>query len=350
MMRAAVAVVLALATVADAAPRILNRTVATTKATCPSQFPPGKHTITLDVTDPSGAQWARSFEVFVPEEMPLAEERPAIVNWHGCGSDPEKFEEESELDQRVGRFSFYSVYPRGTSRNLEPGTQPTCNSDDPGISCGWNAGLNPGGCQTPTGPAPDDVHFAEIVVLWMRNNLCVDMDRIFIVRTHTPQLTFRTLTDLAACFQSGFSNGGQMAYRLNCELSEIFAGVATNGMNAGVWTPGLPTCTPARSIPAINYCGSSDFVNCFGPDASILLLQTEAFAVANGCTGIPTRSTLSSTSFCFIAEGCPGDLPVQGCGIEGLPHCWPNFPGAVRDFTPFSLSMFTRLCSILPLN
>jgi hypothetical protein len=95
-------------------------------------------------------------------------------------ADPEKFEEESELDQRVGRFNFYSVYPRGTSRNLEPGAQPTCNSDDPGVSCGWNAGLNPGGCQTPTGPAPDDVHVAEVVVRWMMDNLCVDMDKIFI--------------------------------------------------------------------------------------------------------------------------------------------------------------------------
>jgi poly(3-hydroxybutyrate) depolymerase len=40
------------------------------------------------------------------------------------------------------------------------------------------------------------------------------------------------------------------------------------------------------------------------------------------------RNELSSTSFCFIASGCPDELPVQGCGIEGLPHCWPNFPGA----------------------
>lgn len=167
--------------------------------------------------------------------------------------------------------------------------------------------MNPGGCQTPTDPAPDDVHFAQVIVLWMRDNLCVDMDRIFI---------------------SGFSNGGQMAYRLNCELSHIFAGVATNGMNAGVWTPGLPNCQPTRPIPAINFCGSTDFVNCFGPGASTLLLQTEAFALHAGCTGLPVRNEISSTSFCFAATDCPAGLPVQGCGIVGLAHCWPNFPGA----------------------
>ena len=53
-MRLSIALALALATVADAAPRILNRTVASTKATCPSQFPPGKHTINLAFADPSG--------------------------------------------------------------------------------------------------------------------------------------------------------------------------------------------------------------------------------------------------------------------------------------------------------
>ena len=285
----------------------LNASVPNMRTTCPTTLPPGKHTIALSVTDPGGAQWARSFEVFVPEEIDPAEPRPAIVNWHGCGSDPEKFEEESELDQRVGRFGFYSIYPRGTSRNLAPGAQPTCNSDDPGITCGWNAGLNPGGCQTPTNPAPDDVNFAQEIVLWMRNNLCVDMDRIFI---------------------TGFSNGGQMAYRLNCELSQLFAGVATNGMNSGVWTPGSETCQPQRALPAINFCGSTDFVQCFGTDAATLLLQTVAFAEYAGCDGLPVRNELSSTSFCFAATDCPAGVAVQGCGIVGLGHCWPNFPGA----------------------
>jgi len=50
---------------------------------------------------------------------------------------------------------------------------------------------------------------------------------------------------LAPFFIAGFSNGGQMAYKLNCELSQLFAGVATNGMPAGAaGTPGLGGCQP----------------------------------------------------------------------------------------------------------
>lgn len=99
-------------------------------------------------------------------------------------------------------------------------------------------------------------------------------------------------------------------------------------MNAGIWTPGLATCQPARPLPAVNFCGSQDFVSCFGNDGSTILAQLNAFATANGCTGTPVRSQLSSTSFCYEASGCPTGLDVRGCGIVGLPHCWPNFPGA----------------------
>jgi poly(3-hydroxybutyrate) depolymerase len=277
--------------------------------TCPSLYGPGDHTVELRIVDPgTGFAWLRSFELFVPDSMPLSEERPTLVNWHGCGSDPGRFESESLINDRVGRYNYYSIYPRGSSRAVSPvDDQTLCQFGD--FTCGWNSNANPGGCQTPTGPAPDDVNFANVVLDWMSDNLCVDMDRVFI---------------------TGFSNGGQMAYRLNCELSQRLAGVATNGMGASAaQTPGGGTCSPQRAIPAVNYCGSTDFVNCYGDaSASTLLAQVTAFAAFNGCTGEPTRSELSSTSFCFDATGCPGSLPVRGCGIVGLGHCWPNFPGA----------------------
>ena len=121
-----------------------------------------------------------------------------------------------------------------------------------------------------------------------------------------------------------------MAYRLNCELSQRLAGVATVGMGASTaQTPGAGTCAPQRAIPAVNYCGSTDFVNCYGnAGANILEAQVNAFGEFNGCTGETVRSELSSTSFCFDASGCPGNLPVRGCGVVALGHCWPRFPGA----------------------
>ena len=62
----------------------------------------------------------RSFDVMVADEMPLDEQRPTMLMWHGCGSDPEKFQEESEMNQRplwvLCRLAARHVFYLGTER------------------------------------------------------------------------------------------------------------------------------------------------------------------------------------------------------------------------------------------
>jgi hypothetical protein len=109
----------ALLTAAMAAPRQphgLNLT-SSRRSQCPSAYGPGKHQIRMsipDVDDPSFI-WERMFDLIIGDGMPLEEERPTVLMWHGCGSDPEKFQEESEMGDRVARFHYYSIWPRGTS-------------------------------------------------------------------------------------------------------------------------------------------------------------------------------------------------------------------------------------------
>jgi poly(3-hydroxybutyrate) depolymerase len=191
------------------------------------------------------------------------------------------------------------------------------------VRCGWNSGFpDGGGCQTPASPRPDDVGFAERILGWMSDNLCVDTQRIFM---------------------AGFSNGAQMVYKLNCELSQHFAGMMTLGMGARSSTiPDLAECRPQRKISSINLCGSLDGVSdCF--DDGGVTAQVHAFAQSGqrcqngyketncGCQGIAidlVRTDISNTSFCVAASGCPGFRPVEGCTIEGLGHCWSSVPGA----------------------
>ena len=313
---------------------------ATRSSTCPSQLGPGLHTIRMDVPDAVDPEfvWSRAFDVYVPAEMDPNVESPTMLMWHGCGSDPEKFQEESEMNQRVGRFGYYAVWPRGTSSTLEPSEQHTCISAG-GTRCGWNSGFpNPGGCQTPSDPRPDDVDFAERILAWMEGTLCVDMERVYI---------------------AGFSNGGSMTYKLNCMLSQRFAGMMTLGSAVGGGTtPGGETCNPEKQLPAINVCGSTDGC-CGGAECPRVLEQVELFSSALGCTGPPERSELSSTSYCWAATGCPDGLPVTGCGISNLGHCWPNYPGAGDppcqnqnpanfDASVYVLDYFTNLDSFTP--
>lgn len=300
---------------------------------CPSAFGPGKHVVRLSLPG-EGVTWERSFDLFVPATMPLGRRQPALFMWHGCGSDPEKFQEESEMHIRAAqrREQYYVLYPRGTSSTLSPELQHTCQSAD-GVRCGWNSGFpTPGGCDVPTSPYPDDVGFASALLRWVEGNLCVDSGRVFI---------------------AGFSNGGSMSYKLACEIPTPFAGMMTIGAAAGAAvTPGTPTgCDPAKQLPSINVCGSLD--SCYGGGGATLRSQLDTFAAFNNCSNTAdgevtiVERRLSETSYCLVADGCPLHLQTEACGVTGLGHCWPNVPGAgdlpCRDQNPenFDVSAYT---------
>jgi hypothetical protein len=44
------------------------------------------------------------------------------------------------MNERVGRFGFYAIWPRGTSSTLDPSEQYTCITEG-GTRCGWNSGF-----------------------------------------------------------------------------------------------------------------------------------------------------------------------------------------------------------------
>lgn len=308
---------------------------AAAKSRCPSAFGPGKHVVRLSLPG-EGVTWERSFDLFVPETMPLGRRQPALFMWHGCGSDPEKFQEESEMHLRAAqrREQYYVLYPRGTSSALSPDLQHTCQSAD-GVRCGWNSGFPaPGGCDVPTNPYPDDVGFASALLRWVEVNLCVDPGRVFI---------------------AGFSNGGSMTYKLACEIPTPFAGMMTIGAAAGASvTPGTPTgCAPAKKLPSINVCGSLD--SCYGGGGATLRSQLATFAAFNNCSNAAdgdvtiVERRLSETSYCLVADACPVSLQTKACGVTGLGHCWPNVPGAgdlpCRNQNPenFDASEYTLL-------
>jgi poly(3-hydroxybutyrate) depolymerase len=112
------------------------------EAICPSRTPPGENEITVQVGGMS-----RQFYVYVPRDMPDTPSE-GVVMIHGCGSSPEKFELESQMNVNAAEKKWFNVYPLGTST---------------GTTLGWNAGT--GSCRT--GGIPNDVDFMRAVVLYM---------------------------------------------------------------------------------------------------------------------------------------------------------------------------------------
>ena len=51
------------------------------------RLPPGDHSVTLMVRAGNGELQERRIYVHVPEGMPEQQPQPALVSWHGCGSN-----------------------------------------------------------------------------------------------------------------------------------------------------------------------------------------------------------------------------------------------------------------------
>ena len=206
----------------------LRHPAARPSAACPAErLPAGEHTVTLNVHAANGQVQPRTMFVHVPPGMPEERRQPALISWHGCGSNvgppwPD-FQVGTRLNEATAARQWYNIYPMGTAR-------------EGGTSLGFNAGQGLSTCQTD--PETDDVAFARAIFEWMPEHLCVDPRRVFAM---------------------GFSNGGAMTYRLQCEFPEQLRAISVTGMRlARAWAPGGDLCSPAKRIPIVSFCGDQD--------------------------------------------------------------------------------------------
>src|SRR5262249_29368665 len=103
---------------------------------------PGSHRIELKF---GGLD--RSYVVHVPQQVSGGGALPAILNFHGAGSNAEQQERYSAMDAAADRDGFLAVYPNGTGRGTRALT--------------WNAA---GCCAYAERKLIDDVGFARALV------------------------------------------------------------------------------------------------------------------------------------------------------------------------------------------
>jgi polyhydroxybutyrate depolymerase len=244
-------------------------------AQCANKLAGGEHLVNIEV-----GSMNRDLFLMVPQKSVPGEARPGVVAIHGCGSSPERFEMESALNVETAQREWFNVYPKGTGSSR----------------LGWNAGN--GACAT--GGIPNDVDFMRAVVLYMIEETCVDVNRVF---------------------AAGFSNGGQMTYNLTCTMTDTFAGFSGTGMSmASSFYPAQCGVANADVKPMLQVCGTTDFACSSGNQQQWFDMQASAM----GCTGSATTTTLSSTSVCkkYSTCGPNNNEPLESCIITGLGHCW----------------------------
>lgn len=140
---------------------------------------------------------SREYYLYTPSKA-SAEPRPLVVVMHGGAGNPNNAAKMSGFSKLAERENILVAYPAGTGRI------PT-----------WNAGKCCG--------------YAE------RNQV----DDVGFIRAMVQEIQKSTPVDPARIYATGMSNGGMMAYRLACEMADVFTAVApvAGAMNTTSCTP-----------------------------------------------------------------------------------------------------------------
>ncbi len=231
----------------------------------------------------------RTYHVYVPADLDPAGS-PLLVALHGGTGWGLQYERSSGFDDMAAREGFIVVYPDGVGG----GASETDNRT-------WNAGIC---CGAAARKDVDDVAFVDQLIDVIEDSHAIDPTRVF---------------------AAGHSNGGFMAYRLACELSDriVAVGLQAGGLGVNTCAPSQPVSllhihgTADTNVPIAGGRGSGVSQVAFPPLAESLATATAAM----GCDGEPDESKdgrVTTKSW----GSCADDATVELQLIDGATHTW----------------------------
>ena len=231
---------------------------------------------------------ARTYLLFRPPSLDADQPAPVVLALHGFTSNAVGMETMTLLDAQAVKSGFVVVYPEGLARS-------------------WNAGRCCGDAQSKD---IDDVAFISQLIDSLAKDARIDPKRVFV---------------------TGMSNGGMMAHRLACEISDRIAAVAS--VSGGLM---VDACHPTRSISILEMHGTADPLVRLDQQLTDGMRQ---WASLDGCAPTPKVSQdgdIATTMWTPCREG----VTVMLQAVVGAGHSWfaPNAParpgatGVVWDF------------------
>lgn len=243
--------------------------------------PPQTATCEGTSAQPLDATWTitvgaltRTARVHVPASYDPSQRTPLVINVHGRTSNASQQAWLSHAIAKSDIEGFVVIHPEAW-----------------GSPTSWNAG---GGCCDPAAANNiDDSGFIRALLDEAEARLCVDPARVFV---------------------TGLSNGGYLAHRVACELTDRVAAI---GAVAGLLQ--LPTCAPTRPMPVFLVHGTADTLVPYDwADETV-----DYWRVKNGCTTQATTFQHGAAT-CVTHGGCTGGADVVLCTIAGGGHQWPG--------------------------
>ncbi len=153
----------------------------------------------------------REYLLYVPRSYDRNRPTPLVISMHGGAMWPAAQMEVDQWNRVADEHGFLVVYPSGVS-----GRGPRA----------WRAGTGPGLMR--------DVQFISELIDTLRASYNIDPTRVY---------------------ANGLSNGGGMAFKLSCTLSDRIAAV---GMVATAIFLPWSSCTDQRAVPMILFQGTAD--------------------------------------------------------------------------------------------
>lgn len=238
----------------------------------------------------------RLYRVHVPPGYRAAGRTPLVFSLHGGGGNMDIQANDAYYGQTsmADRAGYVVVFPNGYSR-LPSGKLAT-----------WNAGRC---CGAARDRNSDDVGFIREIVKRLSAQPGIDAQRVF---------------------ANGMSNGGLMAYRLACEMPEVFKAIA-----AVAGTDNTKTCTPSQPVSVLHIHAKDDERVLFNGGAGFSKSDkvTEFVAVPdsvakwvrlNGCSATPRRVLEVAGAYCDAYSSCKGGVEVKLCVTDTGGHSWPG--------------------------
>jgi polyhydroxybutyrate depolymerase len=277
----------------DAAPAIAGTrpatTVATTSATKPNPaVSPIGETLLRTVEGPDGRE--RTYRLYVPTSLPTDRPVPLLIALHGGTGTGVQFARNSELDGIAEANGFIVAFPDGIEIvGTVPGRV-------------WNGGYCCGPAVTQN---VDDVGFISRLIDDVKDGHRIDDRQVF---------------------AAGHSNGGIMAYRLACELSDKIVGV---GLQAG--SLGIDRCEPEHPVSLIHIHGTADdnhpidggkgSKGISGVSFRPAIDGVRALAAADGCAS-ESRHRVDGPVATDTWSACKEGTEVELVTVDGASHAW----------------------------
>ena len=241
----------------------------------------------------------RSYAIHLPNGRAPTQPAPLVLVFHGGGGNAANAARMSGMDAKADKEGFIAVYPNGTGARANARLLT------------WNAWRC---CGAALDNKADDVGFVRALVDAVARDYPVDRKRIY---------------------ATGLSNGGMLAYRVGCELGDVFAAIApvAGALNSD-------DCGAGPRVSVIVFHGMDDKhvrfeggvpVTAFDrhkrTDNSVRFAM-EVWTQRDKCESEPVHVRKASVIHASFA--CADGTAVELYAIEGQGHAWPGGQKGIR--------------------